>query len=491
MTLYHRASEFGTLYFAENAGDEAQTIRIGSGYSPSVQGATSETPLLPLHVPPHSVRHMVAFAHVGKVLLSTNAQVLEGGEEFLILYGEAGEEVSIGLNDSVHTHAVPGDVPEVFEAHGMYVHLMRRELAERAWILQSGDIIAGAYLVRENGSQVLAEWLEDDLPAFRFDAASASWQAFDRPQAKLPAPPELSNWQTASARGEMSGQNSAAQNIGEPQNRIRLHADLPSMMGYGFYRCEVESAREKSVPLKFSKFADLLTVFVNGERVATSPIPPEERESDPSLEVEVQLRVGKNEIVALTDNLGHIKGAWQVKEDGKMRPHEQDAKGIFGPVILDGVHAKGEVLTSWSYWPHTAGSAASHRVEQRGRRRRASQVLPRLVQPVARGTGSARPRAVDRHLASEQGLHLAQRARNAAQSRGATGTSTATRATSCPSAGCAKKTRLSSSRKRRALWTRRAASSWCGIATPWRRLPRCSKYLEPGGLGPSSNQTPA
>ncbi len=337
ITIYARSSDWGEICFVDNESDEARWS----------SASRHDDDIL---VPARSVRHLVHDALVCGARLSTNAQVLLADEEArtLILYGEAGERVLISLSGPGEAHTVPDGVPETFEASGVRVHLMRRELAERAWILKSGDILAGPYLVRENGSQVLAEWLEDDAPSFRFDAASASWSEFERPRAELPAPPELCNWQIASARRELNGGNNAAREIGVPQNRIRLHSDLPSMMGYGFYRCEVHSEKEKSAILRFSKFADLLTVFVNGKRVAQSPMPPEEREADPSLEVEVKLRAGSNEIVALTDNLGHVKGAWQVKENGVMRPHEQDAKGIFGAVTLGGA-----ALESWSYWPHT------------------------------------------------------------------------------------------------------------------------------------------
>jgi hypothetical protein len=330
VTIYKRTSEFGTVYFADNAGDSAQTIKVA---------------MLNLQVPPHSVRHVVQAAKLLGTQFTTNAQVLVASDEALILYGEAGENVTLDIDGMAHNFTIPHSTPEAF---GSDIHLMRRELAERCWILQSGDILAGPYLVRETESQVLAEWLEDDAEAFRFDAASASWQPFEHPQAKLPASPELINWKAASALSELDGRNAAARPIGAPQNRVRLHSDLPSMMGLGFYRCEIESAEPKSATLHFSKFADRLSVFVNGERVAQSGVPPEEREGDHSLEVPLELRAGANEIVALSDNLGHIKGAWQVRDNGVMRPHESDSKGIFGPVTLDGA-----LLESWSYWPHT------------------------------------------------------------------------------------------------------------------------------------------
>ena len=338
VSIYRRTSDFGTLLFVDNAGDEARTVRV-----------ETHAGILPVEVPAQSVRHVTDEA-LGSGLppLSTNAQVLEGHDDALILYGEAGYEFFIAVGDEDDWATVPEGAPATFEWDGVRVHLMRRELAERCWTLSSGDILAGPYLVREDGPQVLAEWLEDDAPAFRFDRASALWSEIERPQAELPAPPELTNWQTASARGELSGSNSAIQNIGAPQNRIRLHSELGEMMGYGFYRCEVKSESAREATLHFSKLGDLATLFVNGERVAQSEPPPEEREGDPSLEARIQLREGQNEIVALTDNLGHVKGAWQVKEGGKMRPHERDAKGLFGAVTLDG-----EPLESWSYWPHT------------------------------------------------------------------------------------------------------------------------------------------
>jgi hypothetical protein len=215
----------------------------------------------------------------------------------LLNYGEVGEAVSIQLGGVCDLATVSHETPATLDIQGPRVHLMRRELAERAWTLPNGDVLAGAYLVREGESGTVASWLPDDSPAFLFDTASGEWKRFERPRAELPPVPELGNWQAAPASGELSGAG-------------------------------------------------------------------DWRDGDPQLEAEVTLALGSNCIVVLTDNLGHNKGAWQVREDGQVRPHEQDAKGLFGPVTLDG-----RELHERAYLPHLSierGAPAAWGADEEG-----------------------------------------------------------------------------------------------------------------------------
>ncbi len=142
---------------------------------------------------------------------------------------------------------------------------------------------------------------------------------------------------------------------GEPTNWIRLAKDLPDAMGYAWYRHEIERDSDGEPTLKLDAFADRALLFINGKYITCSEAPPEERENDPSLEVKIPLRAGHNTLAVLIDNLGHVKGQWQVKVNGESRPHEQDAKGIFGAASLDG-----EALNNWQFLAHLSRERGEH-----------------------------------------------------------------------------------------------------------------------------------
>ncbi|MFH1737999.1 MAG: beta-galactosidase [bacterium] len=110
-----------------------------------------------------------------------------------------------------------------------------------------------------------------------------------------------------------------------------------SHCGYAWYRCWTEENRAVEREITFSALADRAVIYVNGRHVHTTTEPPEDRRVQPSATVRVRLRKGVNLIAVLSDNLGHVKGDWQLgdtrKDDLKMH---DDHKGLIGPVYLSG-----------------------------------------------------------------------------------------------------------------------------------------------------------
>jgi hypothetical protein len=81
--------------------------------------------------------------------------------------------------------------------------------------------------------------------------------------------------------------------------------------------------------LHFAACSDRLTLWVNGEKIGSSAVPPEDRRQDWTATFSIRLKPGANVLCVLADNLGLIKGDWQI---GKGQ--EQEKKGIYGPVTL-------------------------------------------------------------------------------------------------------------------------------------------------------------
>jgi hypothetical protein len=98
---------------------------------------------------------------------------------------------------------------------------------------------------------------------------------------------------------------------------------------YGWYRATVTNDEATSATIHFAACSDRLTLWVNGERIGSSPVPPEDRRGDWTATFNINLREGPNTLCVLADGLGLIKGDWQI---GKGQEHEK--KGIYGPVTI-------------------------------------------------------------------------------------------------------------------------------------------------------------
>ena len=102
---------------------------------------------------------------------------------------------------------------------------------------------------------------------------------------------------------------------------------------YGWYRAHVHlpDGDAGDAQIHFAACSDRLTLWVNGEKIGSSDIPPENRRDgrDFSVSFDITLRGGDNVLCVLADNLGLIKGDWQIG-----RGQENEKKGIYGPVTL-------------------------------------------------------------------------------------------------------------------------------------------------------------
>jgi len=118
---------------------------------------------------------------------------------------------------------------------------------------------------------------------------------------------------------------------------------------YGWYRTEINADKPGKTTISFTECADILTLFVNGEHIGSSPAPLETRKPPWGAQFEIELLAGRNVIAVLADNLGLAKGHWQI---GK--PHEQEAKGIFASVTL----SDGSEVNGWKFLGRLNGERA-------------------------------------------------------------------------------------------------------------------------------------
>lgn len=162
---------------------------------------------------------------------------------------------------------------------------------------------------------------------------------FAVPETPIPAPPVLAEWLYHDGECDLGDDHDRTGEIPmyAPLNRVFLDAEP----GYAWYRTTLDSPQAQNATLTLTAFADRALIFLNGSHLLSTQPPGEERLHDPSVSLPISLREGTNELAILTDNLGHVKGAWVVRG----RPHEQDKKGIFGDVTLN----FGLAVTNWHY----------------------------------------------------------------------------------------------------------------------------------------------
>ena len=146
----------------------------------------------------------------------------------------------------------------------------------------------------------------------------------------LPAPPTLSAWDSR-AEPDCTTPSfddtawMAIEDLATEGNMIPHTGSNP----YGWYRATAESLDAGDATLHFSACSDRLTLWLNGHRVGSSEVPPEDRREDWTATFDVTLKEGTNVFCVLADGLGLIKGDWQI---GKGQEYEK--KGIYGPVTL-------------------------------------------------------------------------------------------------------------------------------------------------------------
>ncbi len=230
------------------------------------------------------------------------------------------------------------------EGHTYSLLALPTELADRTWwppdaVLPALFIGASSALFPADGTVQLG-LKEGANRLWRYAAGALEAQSVPA-SCVLPTPPDLTAWAYHDGEIESAPDYDDSQAIAmyAPTNRVFLDAQA----GYAWYRTAFDSDAEREAALTFTAFADRILVFLNGEFLAKTFPPAEERVADPSLTVSVRLRAGRNVLAVLTDNLGHVKGEWQFRG----RPMEQDKKGLFGDVLLD----YSRVLTNWRFLP--------------------------------------------------------------------------------------------------------------------------------------------
>lgn len=215
--------------------------------------------------------------------------------------------------------------------------VMNEYMAGRTWFLDGKQerLVSGAYFVRqlsgfsntepqENRYQIQGT-NESDVWMWNGD----SFRSVSLERITIAELPDLNNWSS------FLGAPEAEPEYDDSEWTLTLEPTemtlLGNYSGYGWYRAEFYSEDAKEKTLFISAYADRLLIFLNGCHVASTDYLPENRVRHPAFMTKISPKKGRNVLAVLVDNLGRIKGDWQIG----YKSMDNDAKGIFGDVILD------------------------------------------------------------------------------------------------------------------------------------------------------------
>jgi Beta-galactosidase len=253
------------------------------------------------------------------------------------VYGEPGETREVVLFEGgARGQGVAvtfAEEPRVYPAGLSQVVALSSEMAARTWFAdadgQNTPVLFGPDDVRDHGAEeATVEVAPGQTHTLWALDAEGTLTSVNLVAPALPAPPVLSAWETV-AEPDCTGpgfDDSDWTEMDEPTSMLALgNGNNP----YGWYRTTFESPDAGTASLHFAACSDRLTVWVNGEKIGSSEPPPEDRRTDWTAEFEIPVVAGTNTLCVLADNLGLVKGDWNI---GKGQ--EQEKKGIYGPVTV-------------------------------------------------------------------------------------------------------------------------------------------------------------
>ena len=343
--------ERGSIVFVDNPDRESPATGGVFPYLPEVTLAPRSL-FAYVHDAPIGASSRYLSAYVG--LVKSDAQVLtahlmpdpQPGARVYV-YGEPGETREVvlfnGYGNGEGVFVTFMDAPQVYACGFSQIIALPSALAGRVFLAEdeTDPVIIGSEDVRAHSGSFAQVELPPDQECHLWSLnADGTLSAISVTTPPLPAVPKLGAWESRAPVDMTSSDYDDSHwreldDIAEQGNLIALNiATLGPAHGsdpYGWYRAEVrgDDAAGMDANLHFTACSDRLTLFVNGKRVGSSQPPPEDRRTDWEASFDFRLEPGRNVLSLLVDNLGLIKGDWQI---GKGQEHEK--KGVYGAVTL-------------------------------------------------------------------------------------------------------------------------------------------------------------
>jgi beta-galactosidase len=352
--IHRRKGGKGEIIFLENLAEHEKDIKI-----PDSDGGFIQTTLGSREIKPvtckYSINDNITLVLTTSILLEN---VFLGDKQYIILYDERGRNGILKLSGDFHISS-EGHIKTEERGNSVcfqYAHMkalqritvhegakeinlliIDNETAKAIWKTENKIYIGPQYADVENEKGKF--YLKTPLKKIMILSSCGIEEVSLKNEIPLKASmPILEGWKCINGipEAETNFDDSEWEGSMEPQD-MTLYG---TYQGNGWYRTAILSETDKKATLFIEKYADRIHLFVNGEFIRTSAVTEENRLRHPSFESDIHLKKGGNTISILVENLGRIKGDWQLG----FHSMDEDFKGIEG-VFLNCSHR----IQDWRY----------------------------------------------------------------------------------------------------------------------------------------------
>jgi hypothetical protein len=279
--------------------------------------------------------------------------------KMLVLYGPAGADGIICINDAPFHMTVPtGKAPLVESHEDLTIVVLNHEQVDAAYLTPRGLVVGADGLILHGTPRPRTGWSTATTIALDGKTATKRVTASPRPTA-----PRLASWSQHEPTDLLDGSSAAYQPIAGPTT----HEKLNNAFGYGWYRITGPAKTARANQALAPGSADRLHLFIDGKPSSAILGVGPAAQYDPSA-----LSLGKCNVI-LADNLGRMNFGLHVGQTKGLWSHLYAVK----PVKLP----KPKIVRGTSPDPFTwRGYVLNHRVGER----HPADALTWKIKPAAR-----------------------------------------------------------------------------------------------------------
>jgi hypothetical protein len=209
------------------------------------------------------------------------------------------------------------DTPTFLEHQDQALCVVNTDLAMRTWPLEDA-IVFGPQFVGSSLDDLHHARGEKQYFVYLLEEKKLQTKKVKAPATPRHAPPRFRTWNRVCICPEPVSNDLAWQKLDRPKDvdKLGLH------YGYAWYRIDMEEVRARKRNLYFPDCADRASLYLNGTLVGVWGVGADATR-DP---IHVDVKKGKNVLVALADNLGRYANSDRLGEPKGLFGHVYDAR---------------------------------------------------------------------------------------------------------------------------------------------------------------------
>ncbi|MBN1943834.1 MAG: beta-galactosidase [Phycisphaerae bacterium] len=239
-------------------------------------------------------------------------------KRLLVVHGPAGTVGEISIDGKTQSLPVPeDDTPMLLEHQGQAICVVNTSLAMRTWPLEDA-LVFGPEFVGETAESLRFARKATSYFVYLLEEKKLQTRKIKSATSVRHAPPKLRSWNRLCICPEPVSGKLAWQKLDRPKDLDKLG----SHYGYAWYRVELEEVRARKRNLYLPECADRASLYLNGVLVGVWGA-GKDATREP---IHVDVKKGKNVLVALVDNLGRYAGTDRLGEPKGLFGHVYDAR---------------------------------------------------------------------------------------------------------------------------------------------------------------------